>query len=214
MNSFFGIIIFISFNLLPFAIYSQNLVKAKVLKSDKMKGVLKQYKYHSEYDGSINLYLYKNKTYKYTINSANYLAFSEGKWSINDGLIYLTSNIIDTAVEVQILNLSNENLSKTPFLIPVNLKGDQFSEARIYVNNDSSYCFPFFDTCVGNYSLIERIKIEFGNGFRSKWMKLVFNEGNRIQLVVQTEYILSSYLRFNTRRYKIDRSKIELIFSE
>jgi hypothetical protein len=161
------------------------------------------------------LLLYSNKKYYYTINSTNYHAFSKGKWSINNTDIYLSSDIIDSAVPVAIKYLKNDNTIniKSPFLIPANLKGDRFPDARIFINNDTTYCFPFLDTCIGFYPIINKIKIDFGDGYKSKWIKVYLEENKKIQFIAQTDFVFSSYLNFKKRRYKVVGSELELITS-
>lgn len=197
------------------SLHSQNLKRVKLSENEKKEGVVKKYSHAGKYDGSINLLLYSNKKYYYTINSTNYHAFSQGQWSIKNTDVCLSSDITDTAVPVVIKYLTNgDSINiKSPFFIPVNFKGDKFSDARIYINNDTTYCFPFFDTCIGNYTMIDKIKIDFGDGFKSKWIKLNFIESKKIQFIAQTEFILSAYLSFKKRRYKIVGSELELLSS-
>lgn len=200
--------------LISSSIHSQNLKRVKVSDSEKREGIVKKYSHVGKYEGSINLLLYSNKKYYYTINSTNYHAFSQGQWNIKNTDIYLSSDITDTAVPVVIKYLTEDTINiKSPFFIPVNLKGDKFPDARIYVNNDTTYCFPFFDTCIGNYTMIDKVKIDFGDGFKSKWIKLNFEESKKIQFIAQTKFVLSSYLSFKKRRYKIVRSELELFTS-
>jgi hypothetical protein len=118
-------------------------------------------------------------------------------------------------VPVAIKYLTNNDTIKIKslFLMPINLKSDKFPDARIYVNNDTVYCFPFFDTCIGNYATIDKVKIDFGDGFKSKWIKVKFEESKKILLIAQTEFIFSSYLSFKKRRYKIIGVELKLLTS-
>lgn len=191
--------------------YAQNLKRTKVSDNEKNEGVIEKYISVGKYEGSETLLLYRNKKYYYAIESTNYRAYSKGKWSSKNTDVYLASDIVDTAVPVAIKHLASSDTLRirSPFFIPVNLRGDKFPDARIFINNDTTYCFPFFDTCVGNYSLINKIKIDFGDGFKSKWIKLNVEESKKVQVIAQTEFILSSYLSFK-RRYKIVGPELEL----
>ena len=102
---------------------------------------------------------------------------------------------------------------KSPFLIPVNLKGDMFPDARIFVNNDTTFCFPFFDTCVGQFSVVSRIKIDFGNGFQSRWINMKLEKGRKVLPVAKTGFVFTLFKSFKRRRYKFTGSELKLLTS-
>lgn len=196
------------------SIQAQNLDRVKVMENERKEGVVRKYSYNGKYDGSIDLLLYKRNRYEYFIRSTNYFAFSQGEWSKENRNIYLYSDVSDKAVPVLVKYLTNDSVNlKSHFLIPINLKGDRFPDARIYVNNVSTYCFPFFDTCIGNFDLLKRIKIDFGDGFESEWITLESSISKKIQPIVQTEFVLHSYLSFNRRQYRLEKSALKLITS-
>lgn len=196
-----------------FAAQAQLLECIPISDSERIAGIDKRYMNVNAYDGFIELVLYKNSVYQYRIESTNNSRFSTGNWKIKQNLLYLTSTLMhnNIPVKVDVQDGMDPQLRKTVFTIPSDLLGNDYPDAKIFLNRYKSFCFPFFDTCVAVPSKIHRIKVDFGNGFRSSWIRKKADSRNRIILVAQTRENLNQYLVFKKRRYRIVDQGLELL---
>src|SRR5450432_2381939 len=182
------------FFLLPFStLYCQTLIKIKVSPKEQKAGIEAIYNVIHKVDGQENLILYRNGKYHYKLSSTVRNVFSKGSWRINNNELLLTSYFANKIIPVVISTMdkieNSEQTTRTPFSIPVNLKGVKMSDSRVFLNNDSlMYCFPFFDTCIGNYNLINFVRIDFSNGYSSKWIKVNLKENKRVSIVAQINF--------------------------
>lgn len=201
-----GYLFFISFWVFSNA-KSQHLVNISLSDHEKKKGILAIYSYHNREDGGITLVLYKGNRYHYSMATTGYDAFSKGKWYRRGNKLTLISDFDFTNIPVQIKYIdeidSKTNYRRTQFQVPVNMKSEPLSNSEIFINNDTTFCFPFFDTCVGIYKRIDSIKVDFGDNYKSKWIKLNANTEKKVMLVAQVDFLFSSYLVFRNQRYKI-----------
>lgn len=188
--------------------YSQGLKKANLTKQDVDDGVVLKYQYIGDVEGGVALRLFKNQQYRYDLITSGYEVFSSGIWTFNDSEFILNSFLQKEDVPIKINYLdsisSPERIHKIGMQIPVNLKGERLSDSRIFLNDDSAYAFPYFDTIVGTHARIDRIKVAFGNGFESKWIPLTLMPGKQLLVIAQIDFPLTSYLVFQNKRFKKD----------
>lgn len=187
---------------------AQNLKKAPRSKEDISNKVWRKYEDIGKVDGGVWLILYANKRYRYHISTTNYNAFSNGSWDRVGMDLFLTSDYDSTNIPITTECLSEQKNSensktKSIFPIPVNMKGELLSDSRVYINNDSSYCFPFFDTCINSTSSIDSIRVDFGSGFKSRWVTINKTKCSQIAITANIDFELASYLVFKKLKYKI-----------
>jgi len=205
----FGIFMFVFL----FAAQAQLLERIPISDSERIAGIDRRYMNVNTYDGFTELVLYKNNIYQYRIESTNYSRFSTGNWKIKQKRLYLTSILMhnNIPVKVDVQDGIDPQIRKTIFAIPLDLLGNDYPDSKIYLNSYKSFCFPFFDTCVAVPSKTHRIKVDFGNGFRSGWIRKKPDSKNRITLVAQTEENLNQYLVFKKRQYRFVDQGLELL---
>jgi len=219
MKFSFLIIVILHFNLLLTAQTFQN----RGLTEQEEKNGVKAVFINTAFEYSAKLTLFKNATFTYEENATNHI-FSGGKWINKNDVIVLNSEIDSNEVFVKLLYFDSDTvrtyyeeaqnsqmnapLYRTKFQVPINLKGSPFPDSRIFVNNDSSYCFPFFDTCVGEVSSFNKIKIDFGDGFKTKWIMLNNRHFKRLLIVAQYSFLFNDYLAFRNYKLKIDGNRL------
>jgi len=168
---------------------------------DISKGILSIYT-SSSFENLFQLTLYKNSKYDYQYQSTNYSIFSSGTWEKGNDLISLTSEVDSNNVPVKFYFDSTNSNPKTQLAIPVNNKESQFPDSRIFINNDSTYCFPYFDTCIGKFAYIKKIRVDFGNGFKTKWLFFEKSNFKHLQIVVPVDYTFEKYISFKGYKFK------------
>lgn len=195
------------------ASFTQELTSVSVTKEEKRDRVSKKYVYSDRVDGEILLVLFRNHRYRYSVNASVRDAFSSGKWKVKDGRLFLRSEIQKDSVPIKMSYVkAEESVNRSPFLVPENLKGEKIGDARIFINGDtSSYCFPYFDTCIGSYESIKSIMVDFGNGYRSNWVKINNNPKVRILVTAKVYFSLNSFITFKRREYLISGDTLNLI---
>jgi len=196
-----------------FAGQAQLLERIPISDSERIAGIDKRYMNVNTYDGFTELVLFKNNVYQYRIESTNYSKFSTGNWTTRRNLLYLTSTLRENKipVKIEVQDGIDPLLRKSIFTIPKDLLGNDYPDTKIYLNSYNSFCFPFFDTCAGVPPQINRIKVDFGNGFRSSWMRIKLDSGNRITLVAKTKENMNQYLGFKKRQYRFVDQGIKLL---
>lgn len=191
---------------------AQDLMKTKLSADSARDGVAAIYTNVNRYDGGEELILYKNGKYKYLIRTTGWDGINNGKWTLKQQQLLLSSDIVDSAVAIRIANPDSPVAAgSTSFLIPVNANGDRLPDARIFINDENNYCFPFFDTCVGSISSIKRIKVSFGDGFSSRWTDVHLKGNKNILVIAEVSVLFSSYEKFNARKYRIIGSGLWLV---
>jgi len=204
--------ILLSFTILSYllvgSIYvdAQKLKKTVLTKVDSANGMIAKYELGNRYDGYESLYLFRDRKYKYDIVSTGGEAFSSGSWERKGTDIILNSTIRKENVPVKLELLDSEDslkrIYKTKIQIPINLKGQLLSDSKIFINDTSTYVFPFFDTTVGRYDKISRIKVDFGSGFKSDWISVPAREFKQVIVVAQVDFLFPTYIAFRNKRFK------------
>jgi hypothetical protein len=195
-------------------IFSQDLKKIPLTRVDSAARVLAKYEYTGVPEGYINLTLFENKRFHHAIAGATHGLYCEGTWEEKDSNIVLTSDFQKTSIPIKLEYLFSGDSAKTGsrcfFQIPVNLKGEHLSDSKVYINDDTAFCFPYFDTCVGDLAIINRIKVDFGNGIKSKWVPVNNGTYKSIHIVAEIDFSLSSYLFLNRKTYRNLGSRLRL----
>jgi hypothetical protein len=192
---------------------AQLLERCAVSDSERIAGVINRFLQVNMYEGFAELLLFKNNTYQYRIESTNYSKLSTGRWQSSNRLLYLTSSLKknDISVKLYIQEETDSTNRNSLFKIPTDIMGNSYPDTKVYTNNCRSFCFPFFDTCVAPPRKIKKVQLDFGNGFRSKWVRKKINSKSRIASVIQTKLDLNNYLIFRKRKYKFVDQGIELL---
>jgi hypothetical protein len=217
--------IFIKFSFLTISLVhislflnAQIFKKVELKKQDRKKGIQSVFMC-SEFEYSAKVTLFNNKTFIYEEGTTNHSVFSNGKWTKERELVILNSAIDSNDVPVNIYYFRSDTVRsyydranafqmnipvyKTKFQVPINLKGSLLPDSKVFMNNDSSYCFPFFDTCIGKANSLDRIKIDFGNGFKTKWIKIKRKNFKRVLIIAQSKYLFKEYLIFKSKTFQI-----------
>lgn len=196
-----------------FSSAAQELQQESLTEKQKSGKVMTSYLW-SAAESYERIELYKSN-FNYVYKSNDYYIYSNGIWNIENGELVLNSEIdsLNVPVLVQFTSLGDSlrwrNLSN--IVVPVNLKGNRFGDSRIFINNMSDYCFPYFDTCFGKITTIDSIKVDFGRGFHTAWIPVKQEPQKYLQVVVKSNVRLYEYVSFRKRRYKIAGGKLNLI---
>jgi len=209
---------------LPLA--AQNFKKLKLTKQNQIDGVQSIY-LNVEFEGHQKLIIYRNNRFFYEEGGTEYSAYGEGVWKQRSNIITINSSIDSSNVPVKLYYFDTDTtktyywgardskleapLYRYKVQVPVNLKNNFLPDSRIYINNDSSYCFPYFDTCLGPINTYKKIKIDFGNGYKTKWIKIENKDFKRLLVVAQTEFELKNYLCLKHKKFKIIGNQLKKI---
>jgi hypothetical protein len=138
--------------------------------------------------------------------------FSSGKWSKKNDILIIKSLIQKNSVPLKLVYSNDTSGMINNFKIAVvrNKKGELMTDGLLRINSDSVQCLPMAGFCVGNYASIDSVKVVFENGMSSQWLKIEDKKSNKIMPIVQTDFLISSYMPLN-RRYKILKSSITVI---
>src|SRR5688572_20910119 len=210
----------------PVTTIGQEFNKQKLGKEDISNGVLARYTIES-FENAVQLTLFKNHLFVYRYKSTGFDQFSQGKWRRNRNFLILTSNVDSNNVSTKCLLLESDTIRTyferhkysdtnppvytTPVQVPINLKGELIPDAKVYINNDTTYCFPFFDTCVGGFRMIQRIRVHYGEGFKSKWIRINNSGFKRLLCIAQVDIEFNNYISFKNHRLKIEGDKLKSI---
>lgn len=170
------------------------------------------------------LTLYKDKNFYYQYKHLGSDIFSRGKWTQKDGVYILNSDVDSNDVPVKFLFFNTDTIKtyydrtvykdsfpptyKTNFQVPINLKAEPLLDAIIYINEEANYCFPFFDTCIGNNNKIEKVRVNFGNDFKSKWFPLDITDFKRSLCIAQVDFLFTNYISYKDYKLKIVGNKL------
>jgi len=175
---------------------------------------------HSEFEDNQVIQLFQNKRFQYNTSGTSYQRFYVGKWLINKDTLILENGIDLQNIPIVIKYMKDSfkdttdllrSFNKGPFLMPRNRKGQLFRDADISINNDSIRYSPFFDTTFGNYKKIDSIRIDFGGGFVTKWVKVKKISGYKILAVAQIDFLLDDYDSTKEQRFKMKHSTLEVV---
>ncbi len=197
-------------------IYCQDLHKIILSGEDSLTGALYKYEWRDTisvaFDGVI---MYKSGAFYYYEGSGGHSAFSRGQWTQDGEYIILNSDFMKDRIPISLRYLGNDDTARkiyrTKFQVPVNSKGERFPDSRIYINSDSTYCFPYFDTCIGQIVSIDSIKVDFGNGYKTGWVHLRPKGFYKLQIIANVDFLFESYVPMNNRRYKTIGSTLKYI---
>jgi hypothetical protein len=208
------ILIFFCYFLLNFQVKAQDLVMRKLTDEDKKNKVHKAYEYNAtDHYAVIKLCLYQDGTFYYTLNTFNQAVFSKGKWVQKDDTLILANGIKKGHVPIK-LSYSNDSsalINGFKVAIVKNLKGEEMPDGLVAINNDSNICLPSYGgMCRSDYTSIDSIKIVFENGLTSEWLK-IDNRYKQIIPVVQTNFLISSYMVFDNEKYLIQKTVLKPI---
>jgi hypothetical protein len=200
--------------LLSFAInvVAQDLTKQTLSQKEIEQKMTAWYAYEggSHYT-RIDLKLFKNGTFKYSLNKVS--QFSEGTWKKKNGFLILNSSLSDNNVPIK-LTYSNDTADMIRnFKVGAvrNLNGQVMKDGLININDDNTKCDPGLGICTGEYASIDSIKIYFENGMKSKWIRVEKKEFKKLIPVAEVPYVLSNYVTFTNFRYKILGNKLKQI---
>lgn len=212
--------------LLFFSTLKAQTLKKQILKQiDISSGVHAIYQFNA-FENYFRIVLYRNHTFSYEETSTNYFSFSNGHWKKSKNVLNLNSDIDSNNVPIKIYYFNTDTVRdylpnadrtlynsyyKTAFQIPVDYNKIDFPDAKIFINSDSSFCLPFFDTCIGNVSRYEKIRVDLGNGFKSQWKLLKKGDYKRILIVVQTDQKLSNYYSFVNQKCILRKNRLQIL---
>lgn len=201
-------------------VQAQTLKDKHLSASEIRKGIKHAYFNHS-FENYHDLILYKNYRFAYKCQSTNYTSSAYGRWRKRGDFLYLNSDIDSNNVPVKIYYFDTDTIKtfwlrdtsikvySTKMQVPVNLKQTFLSDSRIFINDDDAYCFPYFDTCFGNIKSIDRIKVEFGSGFRTRWINVEKRDVRRMLIIAQVNVSFDEYRCFKNHRFKIAATTIK-----
>jgi hypothetical protein len=205
-------------------LFAQDLKEIPLAQEAIKSNILKIYA-TSNFEAGVRYTLFKDSSFKFEHYAVAYHFYSSGRWH-KDGKDYLLNSYIDSndvPVEFKCITIQSEidgitrkhpydkiSTIKTLFWIPLNLKHQPLPDSRIFINNDTTYCFPYFDTCINQFTPIQRVRIEFGNGFRSKWQTLPDTKFRKILCIAKTTVDLSEYISYKEYRLKVIKSSVKL----
>lgn len=189
---------------------AQNLVACKLTDEDRKNEVHSAYKYDaSDHFTIIRLCLYRDGNFHYSLKTFNQNVFSEGIWTQKDDTLILINKIQKGHLPVKLAysNDSTELINGFKVAIVENLKGEEMPDGLVAINVDSNICLPSYGgMCRMEYTSIDSIRIFFENGLSSEWLRIDNRSCKRIIPVVQSNFLISSYMVFNSRRYLIQKS--------
>jgi len=205
---------FIFFFIINCSVNSQELLRKNIKSPKSSLKVYRSYMYNDTVEyGIIKLWLYENGSFYYTYDATHANLFTEGRWSIDRNILTLTSTIQDGFIPVKLFFSNDSAQTINGFRIGIvrNLKGVKMEDGLVAINTDSNMCAPSYALCDQKFESIDSIKIVFENKLHSSWIKVKKREYNVIIPIVQTNFLISSYLSFNKRKYIINKSGLELI---
>jgi hypothetical protein len=189
-----------------------SLAKGQTLESEKLNdidvknGVAKKYNWQKAHaEGAIQLILFKNNRFKFTVVNQIGIKHGEGNWRVMKDTITLNTDIKKNDVPIKIVcnndtagRVDNFNIS-----IPRNLNGVESFDCMVRINNDSVTCLPSYGQCDGRYASIDSIKAVFDNGMSSRWIPIINKNGSQMHIIIQTDFPILTYYVLDNKKYKI-----------
>lgn len=131
------------------------------------------------------------------------------KWRQNGNLLELKSIIPTNNVPVK-LSFSDTTQLLAGFRIGIvkNLKGEEMPDGLVAINHDSLLCAPSHALCDQDFKSIDSIKVVFENGFSSQWLHVNRKEIRKVTPVIQTTFLISSYVALDNKSYRVSKSGI------
>jgi hypothetical protein len=208
---------------LPLSLAARQYEKRPLTKQDEEKGIYGIY-ILPHFEVFVRLTLYKNHRFEY-LNEHIGRSISVGKWTMSGNVIVLNSDIDSNNIPVKVYYFDTDSakaaflqlrgyvadyppVNRTKFLMLFNLKNESIPDGMARINNDSTYCFPYFDTCIGSYNRIERVRFTFGGNNKSKWIPIVRQDFMYMLCIAQVDFLLSEYIPIRNYRLKISGSKL------
>ena len=208
------ILIFSCYFLLGLQVKAQDLVMRKLTAKDKINKVHSAYEYNAtDHYTVIKLCLYENGTFYYTLKGFNQDIFSKGKWVQKGNTLVLTNSIRNGDIPIKLSYSKDSSVLINGFKVGIvkNLKGEEMPDGLVAINSDSVKCAPSYGICDYGYSSIDSIKVIFENGLSSEWIKVSNKDYVQIIPVVQTNFLISSYMPFDSRKYQIQKTVLKPI---
>lgn len=202
------------FCLLTISANSQNLKQTSLTMTDKKKGIVSKYEYNATDSYSeIRLIFLKNANFEYTLRTFNQDVFSTGKWARKGNTLTLRSHLSTNNLPVKLVYKTDTSDLINGFKIGVvrNLNGKLMTDGLVNINNDSIQCVPLMSLCYPQLTTIDSIRIVFENGMSSKWIKIEKQDYLQVVPIVQTNFLISSYIVFDNRKYQILKSSLKPI---
>lgn len=203
---------------------AQYLETLQLSKKGNQKGILHIYS-GGNFEVINQLTLYKDKSFYYQYKNLAYDLFSRGKWTRKNDVFILNSEVDSNDVSVKFVFFNTDTLKtyydrtlykdslpavyNTKFQVPINLKAQPLLDAIIYINKEANYCFPFFDTCIGNNDKIQRVKVNFSNGFKSKWLPINVSDFKRCLCIAQVDFLFTNYVSYKNYKLRIIGNRIK-----
>jgi hypothetical protein len=192
--------------------HSQDLALIKLTPKEINKNVRQHYQWEST-DGHvavIDLFLFKDQTFEYSIASNVYNAYSIGHWKSDGNMVILNSDFQKETLPIKVSYRQRDTFDFTVKEIAFvkDLSGKPLSYAFVYINNDSTSCMDGDLLCIGEYKQIDRVKVVLeNNGPSSKWVNIIPHEG-LVQITVLTKLNLQNYIILNDVKYKIVNNRL------
>ncbi|MFN8290744.1 MAG: hypothetical protein U0U70_10830 [Chitinophagaceae bacterium] len=194
--------------------YSQDLILTKLTQEDSNRNVQYHYQWEST-DGHVaivDLFLFRDQTFEYSIASNVYNAYSIGHWKSDGKTIILNSDFQKETLPIKVSyrqrDTSDFTVKEVAFVKDLNEK--PLSYAFVYINNDSTSCMDGDLLCIGEYKKIDRVKVVLeNNGPSSKWINISPHDG-LIQITVLTKLNLKRYIILKNRKYKLTKNKLKM----
>ncbi len=192
--------------------HSQDLTLTKLTKEDSNRDVQYHYQWEST-DGHVavvDLLLFRDQTFEYSIASNVYNAYSIGHWKSDGKAVILNSDFQKETLPIKVSyrqrDTSDFTVKEVTFVKDLNEK--PLSYAFVYINNDSTSCMDGDLLCIGEYKQIDRVKVVLeNNGPSSTWINILPHEG-LIQITVLTKLDLQRYIILKDRKYKLNNNKL------
>jgi len=191
---------------------AQELALIKLSKEEVNKNI--QYHFSQEstegHLAAIDLFLFKDQTFEYSIASNVYQAYSIGRWKLDNNKITLNSDFQDGTLPINVSyrqrDSSDLDVKQIAFVRDLNQK--ILSYAFVHINNDSTSCMDGDLLCTGKYKQIDRVKIALeNNGPSSKWINVMPQDG-LLQITVLTNRNLKNYIILKNKKYAFENTKL------
>lgn len=186
------------------AAMGQELKNVKLSKEDRTKGIVSKYESAGNAYSSSALVLYASGFYEYEVNFCMGSQFNQGTWRRSKGQLFLKDTIEKDNLPISLKFTSEKDTIGTFAISEIkNLKGEELGDGLVYINNDSTQCLPSIGACLGTFEKIDSVKIVFGNGYRSKWIKVTHHNYSNILPVLETDFLLGNYIPLVHKKYQI-----------
>ncbi len=140
--------------------------------------------------------------------------FNNGNWKLSKGKLILNDNLDKDDLPVKITCSGKiDTVGALRIQELKNLKGDWLTDCLVYVNNDSNSCLQL-GFCLQEYKNIDSVKVGFPNKYKSKWIPVLCKANEQIELILQSEELMSSYMALRCKEYQVFKSYLKPVNSE